>query len=417
MSTLDTSTTNTNTNTITNTNRVETCCICSNTLTDEFIKINILKRFYYCDRCFHIQGASNNYGYSSCGYVHRVEYFHFIIERIRMSELSLQGQIDILLISKLPRYFSEMEYVNHCENANFFFSTMCDAFDIRIQTNINMILIDQGTENEETHSLIHTQINGDLSDDKRYDIIILDDVLMKINSPKNALGDILGKWGKRDTFTYAYSLGEQIVANKQFYHLTNRYKSIFTPYSMKMLCETVTPDLNSHHPTESGVLLNKIEKLTNGNCVFELHSQLTDDTNVTNIILDGLHRELYSTEIYSNFKHECEIYKNTFHNLLLYYKIRGYKLIGYIYGDSDYDIIDYCNFFILLDRILVNSEFIEETLEMSSEDLYLFVIFPWTRERDITFNLKRMCEHQGINNQQVSFLSCNIYNFFSNSVN
>lgn len=388
------------------------CIICNRNLQYQFIKLNIFKQFFYCDYCYHIQSHnSNTQSLNNLTYKNRVEIYSHICDRILETDLSTRTSIKVLLLNGTHNFAADTsnEYIDYKLSAKFLFLTMCDAYNINIPVQLDMKLLNytDETENEINYMDVH---DSDQESESResFDIVIINDILMQTRDPKKTLLDIIQNWCSESTYIYTTSIGSNIITHKHFYKLTSVW-SVFNVNSMKILCDTV----NSRNELDYNIELNRVHLLKDTNYVFELHNELTHDTNVTRMLLMDVNNDLYSSNVYDNYKYECEIYKNTLCNLIMSFKINGYKIIGYSNINDESNIIDYCLLFKYIDKLLLNTNYITDTLIMNDNEKYAFIIFSWQDESDIIYKIRNMCYSQGYNPNNIKYLSANIYSVFS----
>ena len=143
-----------------------------------------------------------------------------------------------------------------------------------------------------------------------FDIIIAHDILAKIDQPNNFLSLC-----KRLLSWNGMLFVQTVQLQPRFKSICHGNVSFFKANSMKYLCER-----NDLH-------LSNVSSVNN-EYTFEIVGSVPKTTNVYDVIYEEMCQGLYSEELSKIYKYDSLIYKNNFHNKILEYVLKGYKIVG-----------------------------------------------------------------------------------------
>lgn len=250
--------------------------------------------------------------------------------------------------------------------------------------------------NESCHNLIIEKYGKN-----SFDIIIAQNVFAHINYPNEFLkmcSELLSIDGK----LYIQTSQANMILNNEFDTAYHEHISFFNTNSMKILCYN-----------QNLVLYNTSKVDIHGTSyLFEIHKQNNYEYgNTITTLYEEIDKELYNINTYIEYPLKCNIYKNNFSNILLEYKLKKYKIIGFGSTAKSNTLLNYCKFdntiidYIIDENILKHGLLtpgsnilitdIDVLKNLDENENYLIIILAWNFYNEI---LDKILEIININN-------------------
>jgi hypothetical protein len=107
-----------------------------------------------------------------------------------------------------------------------------------------------------------------------------------------------------------------------------------------------------------------------GNYLYEIKNTTRELTggNINEILYEEMMHNMYDTNHYQNYHLQCQLYKNTFHNILIYSKLQNVKIIG---------LKQYCQLFqTMFDTLFDDVSQLENTIQFQTRAYEYLVVWP-----------------------------------------
>lgn len=163
-----------------------------------------------------------------------------------------------------------------------------------------------------------------------YDIIIAGNMLSHTVQPLSYLRGLENSC-HHNTIIFVMTQSSRNIVGGEFDLINGCTLSYFSVNSMNNLCRRV------------GMCINEVDIENDGKEYIFTLSKTPTVSSVTDIVYDELVMGLYSDEHYENLKYTSLVFKNSFHNLILLYRSKEYKIIGYGSTARSNTLLNYCN--------------------------------------------------------------------------